>query len=297
MTMQAWVDGFLRYLEAERNASPHTLNNYAKDLQQFVLFLEQQQIDSPATVTYLNVRMFLAKLNEQEYAKRSVSRKLSALRTFYTYLLREGLVESSPFSYIRTPKQDKKLPKFLYVEQMEALLGAPDTDTPIGLRDRAIMELLYASGIRVSELVRLDLSSIDLDNGIALVYGKGAKERYVPIGEPAVDAIRMYKEQAREALVKAGDEDALFVNYAGGRLTDRSVRRMLDKYITQVAGVQSISPHMFRHSFATHMLEAGADLRTVQELLGHVNLSTTQIYTHVTKDHLQSIYNSAHPRA
>ncbi|MFD0869201.1 site-specific tyrosine recombinase XerC [Chlamydia abortus] len=297
MTMQAWVDGFLRYLEAERNASPHTLNNYAKDLQQFVLFLEQQQIDSPATVTYLNVRMFLAKLNEQEYAKRSVSRKLSALRTFYTYLLREGLVESSPFSYIRTPKQDKKLPKFLYVEQMEALLGAPDTDTPIGLRDRAIMELLYASGIRVSELVRLDLSSIDLDNGIALVYGKGAKERYVPIGEPAVDAIRMYTEQAREALVKAGDEDALFVNYAGGRLTDRSVRRMLDKYITQVAGVQSISPHMFRHSFATHMLEAGADLRTVQELLGHVNLSTTQIYTHVTKDHLQSIYNSAHPRA
>lgn len=297
MTMQAWVDGFLRYLEAERNASPHTLNNYAKDLQQFVLFLEQQQIDSPATVTYLNVRMFLAKLNEQEYAKRSVSRKLSALRTFYTYLLREGLVESSPFSYIRTPKQDKKLPKFLYVEQMEALLGAPDTDTPIGLRDRAIMELLYASGIRVSELVRLDLSSIDLDNGIALVYGKGAKERYVPIGEPAVDAIRMYTEQAREALVKADDEDALFVNYAGGRLTDRSVRRMLDKYITQVAGVQSISPHMFRHSFATHMLEAGADLRTVQELLGHVNLSTTQIYTHVTKDHLQSIYNSAHPRA
>ncbi|GIP33057.1 tyrosine recombinase XerC [Paenibacillus sp. J2TS4] len=297
MTMERWVEGFLRYMEAEKNASEHTLNHYSKDLDQFSQFLHEQGIDGPASVSYLNVRMFLAKLNEREYAKRSVSRKLSALRTFYTYLLREGLVETSPFSYIRTPKQDKKLPQFLYVEQMEALLHTPDPATPTGLRDRAIMELLYASGIRVSELVRLDLASIDLNNGIALVFGKGSKERYVPIGEPAVHAIRVYIEQARSILVKEDEETALFVNYTGGRLTDRSIRRMLDKYITQVAGVQHVSPHTFRHSFATHMLEAGADLRTVQELLGHVNLSTTQIYTHVTKDHLQSIYNRAHPRA
>jgi integrase/recombinase XerC len=247
--------------------------------------------------SYLNIRTYLAKLNEKEYAKRSVSRKLSALRSFYLYLVREGKLEISPFVYVRTPKQDKKLPQFMYVEQMELLLNAPDLSTSLGIRDRAIMETLYASGMRVSELVGLNDKSLDLDHGMALAFGKGSKERYVLLGAPSVAAIRKYMLESRSLLSQKAEEDALFLNYTGNRLSDRSVRRIIDKYIDQLATINHVSPHTFRHSFATHMLEAGADLRTVQELLGHVNLSTTQIYTHVTKDHLQSIYNKAHPRA
>jgi integrase/recombinase XerC len=291
------VEGFLQYLRAEKNCSEHTLQNYSKDILQFMDFIEKQQIDDFLEVTYLNVRTYLAKLNEQQYAKRSVARKLSAMRSFYLHLLREGVLKVNPFSYIKTPKQDKKLPQFMYMEQMKELLHAPDSDTAIGLRDQALMETLYASGMRVSELVQLNLTSVDLTNGIALVFGKGSKERYVPLGEHAIQAIQAYLQLGRSKLLHGKEEEALFLNYTGGRLTDRSVRRVLDKYIAQLANLNHISPHTFRHTFATHMLEAGADLRSVQELLGHVNLSTTQIYTHVTKDHLQSIYNKAHPRA
>ncbi|WNQ14227.1 tyrosine recombinase XerC [Paenibacillus aurantius] len=297
MINEHWIDGFLRYLASERNASEHTIENYAKDLHQFTAFLEERQLDDFKQVSYLNVRTYLALLNEQEYAKKSVSRKLSALRSFYQYLVREGEVDVSPFTYIRTPKQDKRLPKFMYTNEMISLLEAPDRSTPLGQRDGALMEALYASGMRVSELVSLNIQSIDMPAGIALVRGKGSKERYVPLGDPAVEAIRLYVQEGRASLLQGREEQALFLNYTGTRLSDRSVRRVLDKYLDSLAGHQRISPHTFRHSFATHMLEAGADLRTVQELLGHVNLSTTQIYTHVTKDHLQSVYNQAHPRA
>ncbi|MBO9608754.1 MAG: tyrosine recombinase XerC [Paenibacillaceae bacterium] len=292
-----YIDDFLRYLEIEKNASVYTVRHYASDLQQFTAHLGEQRIDGFETVTYLHVRMFLAKLGADDYAKRSISRKLSALRSFYQYLLREGAVAVSPLSYVRTPKLEKKLPRFLYLEQTLALLEAPDLSTPLGVRDRALMECLYASGMRVSELVGLDVSSIDLDNGIALVFGKGAKERYVPLGELAVDALRSYMDDARNELLEGKEALPLFLNYRGTRLSDRSVRRIVDKYVEQLALASDVSPHTFRHTFATHMLEAGADLRVVQELLGHVDLSTTQIYTHVTKDHLQSIYNKAHPRA
>lgn len=292
-----YIDDFLRYLELEKNASAYTVRHYASDLQQFCAHLEEQRIDGFETATYLHVRMFLAKLGADEYAKRSISRKLSALRSFYQYLLREGVVAVSPLTYVRTPKLEKKLPRFLYLDQTLALLEAPDLSTPLGVRDRALLECLYASGMRVSELVGLDVSSIDLDNGIALVFGKGAKERYVPLGELAVDAIRCYMDGARNELLDDQEAKPLFVNYRGTRLSDRSVRRIVDKYVEQLALASDVSPHTFRHTFATHMLEAGADLRVVQELLGHVDLSTTQIYTHVTKDHLQSIYNKAHPRA
>jgi len=291
------VEAFLRYLQTEKNCSEHTLRNYATDLQQFVEFIELQQIPALSDVTYLHVRMYLAKLNQQQYAKRSVTRKLSAMRSFYVYLTREGLVKMNPFTYIRTPKQDKKLPQFMYLEQVQQLLQAAALTTPLGIRDRALMETMYASGMRVSELVQLNLASVDLANGVALVFGKGAKERYVPIGEYAVHAINNYVQNARNKLLHNRDEQALFLNYSGSRLTDRSVRRILDHYLLHLAKLNHITPHTFRHTFATHMLEAGADLRSVQELLGHVNLSTTQIYTHVTKDHLQSVYNSAHPRA
>lgn len=297
MGYEQQIDRFIRYLEAERNASEHTIQHYEHDLQQFVHFLQQEAVPDFAAVTYLHVRNYLAVLNSKEYARKSVARKLSALRSFYLFLLREGEIEVSPFSYIRTPKQQKKLPQFLYVEEVQALLAAPDTSTPLGLRDVAILETLYASGMRVSEMTQLNVHDIQLKEGIALVFGKGAKERYVPLGEHAVAALQAYLERGRPSLLKTAEEEALFLNYAGGRLSDRSIRRVVDKALQSLAEQRQVSPHTLRHSFATHLLEAGADLRTVQELLGHANISTTQIYTHVTKDHLQSVYNRAHPRA
>lgn len=295
--MEKLKDQFLDYLLVEKNASPHTISNYMKDIDQFVAFLNGEKIDSFHAVTYLMVRSYLAELQKNEYAKRSVTRKLSALRSLYVYLLREEHIQASPFHSIRTPKLDKKLPKFMYLEEMEELLRLPDVTSVLGQRDLAILESLYASGMRVSELVGLNLSSIEIELGVALVFGKGAKERYVPLGDHAIVALKRYIQDGRSQVCSDLTVQALFLNARGGRLTDRSVRRIVDKYVAQLSRSMSISPHTLRHSFATHMLEAGADLRTVQELLGHVNLSTTQIYTHITKDHLQTIYNRAHPRA
>lgn len=297
MNREAWVDRYLEHLRVEKNASVHTLESYSGDLRQFGDFLTEQGILDYSGVTYLLVRQFLAELQAKEYAKKSVARKLSAARSFFLFLVREGGVETSPFDRVTTPKLDKRLPKFMYSEEVRALLQAPNPLEPAGLRDIAIMESLYASGMRVSELVGLDLSGVDWHHGVALVMGKGAKERYVPLGDYAMLALRRYVEQGRSGFRPPPDEKALFLNRDGGRLSDRSVRRIIDKYVERLALSREISPHTLRHTFATHMLEAGADLRTVQELLGHAHVSTTQIYTHVTRDHLQSIYNRAHPRA
>lgn len=297
MCNERLVNQFLNYLQAEKNASDHTIEHYGKDLHHFVAYLAQHRIESFADVTYLNIRTYLALLYDQNYARRSVARKISALRSFYLYLVREDLLTFNPFATIRAPKQAARLPNFLYIEEMESLLSIPDTSTVLGRRDRAILEILYASGMRVSELMNLNMDDVDFEHGIALVMGKGARERYVPLGDHAVAALNEYLANSRHVLQKDDKEQALFLNYRGTRLSDRSVRRIIDQAMERMAEPRRISPHTLRHSFATHLLEAGADMRTVQELLGHQNISSTQIYTHITRDHLQSVYNRAHPRA
>ncbi|NGQ93998.1 tyrosine recombinase XerC [Brevibacillus sp. SYP-B805] len=292
------MEHFSRYLKVEKNASPYTLSQYMADIQEFVAFMQQHQITAFAAVSYLDGRTFLAQLAKRGISRRTIARKLSSLRSFYRFQLREGRVTENPFQSVSTPKLEKKLPSFMYPQEIQQLLELPDCSTPLGQRDRVIFELLYASGMRVSELVTLPVHAINLSMGIALVYGKGAKERYVPIGSYALAAIRQYLEVGRVKLLAGRKENGmLLLNYRGEPLSDRSVRRVVDKYVERAALSADISPHTFRHTFATHLLNAGADLRTVQELLGHVNISTTQVYTHVTKERLRHVYESAHPRA
>ncbi len=288
--MQRYIDKFINYLKVEKNSSEHTIKNYSIDLRLFDSFLGESDV---ADVDHLQLRRFLAELRGRDYSKRTIARKLASLRSFFKFLFREGHLKTNPITAIATPKLDKKLPVFLDVEKVERLVKSPSGDDPAGLRDRAILETLYSTGIRVSELVGLDISKIDFISGVVKVFGKGSKERIVPIGEPALKAIRSYIETRPGA----DDKEAVFLNKSGDRLTDRSVRRVVDKYIRLCSIVEHISPHSLRHSFATHLLDRGADLRSVQELLGHMNLSTTQIYTHVTMDRLKSVYDKAHPRA
>lgn len=295
---QAEILMFTRYLRIEKNASPHTVKQYVADIREFVAFMEQHQITAFAAVSYLHGRSFLAHLAKKGLSRRSIARKLSSMRSLCRFLMREGQLEQNPFQMVSTPKMEKKLPSFLYPQEVQAFFDLPDMTTPLGIRDRLIFELLYASGMRVSELVMLTIQDVNPSMGVALVYGKGAKERYVPIGSYACDILRQYLEYGRDKLM-AGKEDhgRLIVNYRGEPLSDRSVRRIVDKYVETYALHLRVSPHTFRHTFATHMLNGGADLRVVQELLGHVNISTTQVYTHVTKERLRHVYDTAHPRA
>jgi tyrosine recombinase XerC len=288
--MQRYIDKFINYLKVERNASEHTIANYSIDLSVFKAFLGERDIGQ---IDHLVLRRFLAELRAKSYAKRTVARKLASLRSLFKFLYREGLIKKNPMTSISTPKLDKKLPVFLDVDKMKKLLECPGEDEASGLRDRALMETLYSTGIRVSELVGLDVDDVDFISGVIKVFGKGSRERIAPIGEPALSAIRKYIDKRRE--VK--DKDAVFLNKSGRRLSDRSVRRVINKHIRTCSIAEKISPHSLRHSFATHLLDRGADLRSVQELLGHMNLSTTQIYTHVTMDRLKSVYDKAHPRA
>lgn len=285
------------YLQIERNVSIHTLRSYLKDIEDFQNFIMSDGIENIEDIAYLNVRKYLALLSSKNYSRKTISRKLSSMRTFYRYLIRENYIEINPFQMVSTPKIEKKLPIFLYINEMNELLNAPDVKSPLGNRDRAIMEVLYASGMRVSELVSLNIDSIDFLTETALVFGKGSKERYVSLGQYSIDALNNYIDYARMSLNPNSLNNALFLNRYGERLSDRSIRRMINKYVEIIALTKNISPHTFRHTFATHLLNSGADLRAVQELLGHVNISTTQIYTHVTKEKLQSIYNNYHPRA
>lgn len=305
--MQKYIDDFLKHLKYERNASPHTLRNYEIDLVQFYDHVappdkEGNRRDVPIhAIDNLTVRDFMATLYEQKKKKSSIHRKVAALRTFFKYLNREGIVETNPAKLVASPRVERTLPNHLNIEQMIRFIELPDLDTVLGKRDRAILELLYASGLRVSELVNLNMLDIDFVNQTVRVKGKGRKERVVPFGEHAKKALQDYLGVRGELLIEADQEKAdplaVFMNYQGTRITTRSVGRMVDKYVKQCADIHHISPHSLRHSFATHLLDAGADLRVIQEMLGHVRLSTTQQYTHVAMDKLMEVYDKAHPKA
>jgi len=296
-------DRYIHYLQAERNVSPYTVRNYTTDLlgsqriKGFFVFLTERRVSSLSEVDRSLLRDYLAYLVEQGIVKASIARRLSAIRSFYRYLLREGTLETSPLEKASSPKLDKRLPSFLTVEEAKRLIEAPDLSTPQGQRDRALLELLYASGLRVSELAQLDLEQVNLDTLEIRVWGKGAKERMVLMGKPAAKALNTYLSQGRPKLLGEKRSSALFLNRYGGRLRERRVQRILGKY-AKIAGIEKrVHPHMLRHTFATHLLDGGADLRVVQELLGHANLSSTQIYTHVTQSRAREVYLSAHPMA
>jgi integrase/recombinase XerC len=295
------VDLYMEYLSVEKRVADLTLDHYFSDIEQFVNYMLREGHASFAEITHIDIRTFMGRM-ALDREKRTIARKISALRSLFAFLKREGHAEKNPAKQVHLPKLERRLPNFLYLDQAQMLMEAPDLLTTLGLRDRALLELLYASGVRVSECVGLDIPDVDLAVGTALVFGKGSKERYVVIGSEAIKALRRYLEEARPKLWQKGHGDGedgqpLFLNKSGGRLSDRSVRRILDKYVLQIAGMQKISPHTLRHTFATHLLDHGADLRVVQELLGHVSLSSTQIYTHTTREHLERVYTKAHPRA
>ncbi|OAT83583.1 tyrosine recombinase XerC [Desulfotomaculum copahuensis] len=300
--MYSYIDSFIYYLQLEKNASPHTLDNYQRDLFQGLDFFarvrhkEDSRLE-PAEIDHLLMRSYLGELQSQGLSRRSIARKLAAWRSFFRYLSREGVVPASPLTRLSSPRLEKKLPRFLFPDQCRALVEAPDTGTPLGSRDRALLETLYAGGMRVGELVSLDLDDLELTRGHLRVAGKGARERLAPLGSFAIAALRDYLLGGRPALAVPGSERAVFLNYRGGRLSVRGVRKIINKYVKQLSLEGRVSPHTLRHSFATHLLDNGADLRAVQELLGHVRLSTTQIYTHVTRERLKEVYRRAHPRA
>jgi integrase/recombinase XerC len=292
-------DSFLAHLKTIRRASPHTQKAYAEDLQQFVGYIENQK-SSVLDTAFL--RQYLAHLSaENHLAAASMARKIASLRTFFRFLVKQGVLEKSPAAALRTPKKQQKLPNFLSEDAMSDLLMAPDATKPDGLRDTAILEVLYASGIRASELVGLDIGDILLEESgeatLRIRLGKGNKERLAFLGRPAVVALERYISLGRPALLQNKTTNALFLNKFGTRLTDRSVRRMFDKYAESVASSHKITPHTLRHTFATHLLENGADLRVIQELLGHSDIATTQIYTHVTTEHAQRVHQENHPLA
>jgi len=286
---------FLRALEGERGVSPHTLAAYRRDVSRFIRFVRALDVAAWSDVTTPVARRYVAHL-DRRYARAAVARQLSALRTLFRYLYREGRVQRNPFTPVSAPKQPRRLPKFLTPAEVAAVLGAPDPATPLGLRDRALLEVLYATGLRVGELVALPVQEAARSDELR-VLGKGRRERVVLMGRAAREAVQRYVETGRPALVRGRDPAVLFLNARGGPLTDRGVRIVVDRHIRTAASGRRISPHVLRHTFATHLLNGGADLRSVQELLGHANLAATQIYTHVSRDWLKRVHDQAHPRA
>ncbi|MDD2541410.1 MAG: tyrosine recombinase XerC [Desulfuromonadaceae bacterium] len=288
------IQQFIAYLHTERDVSPHTLAAYRSDLAQFLIFAEREKGDtvSAQDVDHLLLRRYLAGLSKTT-RKSSIGRKLAAIRSFFRFLLRRGTIIKNPAELIATPKKEQQLPFHLDIDQTTTLMEAPTDDQKSGPRDRAILELLYSSGLRVSELTGLNIGELDVTGGLLRVTGKGGKERIVPVGSRALEALQLYLVQRSDGAATG----ALFLNTRGGRINRRSVARIVDAHVMKIAAFKRISPHTLRHTFATHMLEGGADLRAIQELLGHSSLSTTQKYTHVSIDHLMEVYDKAHPKA
>ena len=286
---------FLDYLKAERNASPYTIRNYNRDLDKFAAFSKDSGIGTPLKVEKILVRSYLNNLNVEKFARSSIARNMSALRSFFRYLNREEIMGKNPAALISSPKLDRRLPAFLTLEEAQKLVESPDLSSPQGQRDRAMLEMLYATGMRVSELVSMNLEHIDLDTNEIRVWGKGAKERIVLIGQEAAQALTDYMKDGRRKLLGSVKNNAMFVNRYGARLLPRRVQKLFKRYSLVIN--KRVHPHKMRHTFATHLLDGGADLKVVQELLGHADLSSTQIYTHVSQGRARKIYMSAHPMA
>jgi len=299
--MEDFIVEFADYLSAEKNLSPNSIDAYTRDLKQFAAFIKKREL-SLSDIDHRLIRNYLGFLQQNKYGRKSIARKLSSVRAFYSFQQKKGSLAKNPASIISAPKLERKLPKFLKENALDELLSAPDIKTPQGLRDRAMLEVLYATGIRVGELITLNLDSINYGTFEVKVLGKGRKERIVPVHKTAADAVRDYIKGGRKIFAKKRKQDkgattALFLNHNGERITAHGVRYIMAKYIRQIGLSKGITPHSIRHSFATHLLEAGADLRYVQELLGHVDLSSTQVYTHLNKVLLRDIYKRSHPRA
>lgn len=284
------IEHFIASLKAEKDISIHTERAYVKDLEEFVTFTGKK----PEEIDNLDIRAFLASLHQRDLKKTSISRRLATIRSFFKYLHREGIVRRNPAKLVSSPRLTKTLPRSLSIDDVFTLMDIPKGETFRATRDKAILELLYSSGLRVSELVSLDMADLDIKEGIVRVKGKGKKERIVPFGSKALEAIKNYLP---ERITKKRRSSALFLNNRGSRLTERSVRRILSMYSRALKFKINLSPHTLRHTFATHMLHGGADLRSIQELLGHSSLSTTQKYTHVDIAHLTEVYDMAHPMA
>ena len=282
-------DIFLNYIK-NKNYSNYTIDSYNKDLDNFYIYLKQNNTDIKK-VNYKFLRGYLTVLYDKKYSKKTIARHISSLKSFFKYLKKQNIIESNPMNLIKTPKIDKKLPKFLNYDDLEKILSIPDTTTFLGKRNALILELLYSTGVRVSELVNIKLNDIDLSEEKILILGKGNKERYVLFGSKAKEKMLDYLKE------KTDDSPYLIVNRYGNKITDRGIRKILDSIILEASLSYKISPHTLRHTFATHMLDSGADIEIVKELLGHESLSTTQIYTHVTSESLKRVYSETHPRA
>ncbi len=302
--MKEHINSYISFLKNEKNYSNNTIISYKNDLLQLLNYLKEYKIIKRDSIKYIDrsiMRKYIVYLKKCNYSVRSICRKISTIRSFFKFLSREGMVDINPTINLITPKIVKKLPSFLYLEEINKLIETPSGHTILGIRDRAILELLYGTGMRVGELVNLSIRDIDLYEKTVRVFGKGSKERILPLGNPSIRAVQEYLTSRdifrKNISLDKIDQNALFLNRFGGRLSARSIRRLLIKYMKMAVLNKKISPHVLRHSFATHLLGGGADLRSVQELLGHESLSTTQIYTHITKERLKAIYNKFYPRS
>ncbi len=302
---EAAIDAFTAYLKVAKNDSLHTVKAYHNDVYQFIQYLTQCGIDLTAATAFkperAAVRGFISDLHHRGYRRSSTARKIASIRAFYRWCVTCGIASHDPTAGVHTPRREGRLPKVLRTDEVESLLAAPDGSLPDGMRDRALLEVLYASGMRAGEAQALNIDDLDLDNyDVRVRQGKGDKERVAMLGDPAVEALENYLTVGRPALrlkARRADDGALFLNKFGERLSDRGIRRIFDKYMHSASQTLKVTPHILRHSFATHLLDNGADLRAVQELLGHSSLETTQIYTHVSRERVAKVYDSAHPRS